>query len=94
MPRQNMPKKIRMKCYPKLLKRWPEVCSNCLKGCDELNIPRYDPDSGTGGLQIHHTSYDVPLDDIEYQRFMCHSCNHKKEFSYSELEKYHRELSA
>lgn len=94
MARPNMPKKIRVKCYPKLQKKWPEVCSNCQKACEELNIPEYDPFTGRGGLQIHHTRYDVALDDTEYQRFMCHACNHLQEFSYAELEKYNRELSA
>jgi len=89
-----MPKKVRVVCYPKLLKKWPEICCHCQKTCQELNIPEFDPISGTGGLQIHHTRYDVAMDDTTHQRLMCHACNHLREFSYSELEKYHNELSS
>ena len=94
MARPNMPKKVRVKCYPLLLKVWPEVCSNCQKTCHELNINPFDDTTGTGGLEIHHTRYDVSLSDPYYQRLMCHACNHLKEFSYSELERYDQEVSA
>lgn len=94
MARPNMPKKIRVKCYVKLQKKWPEICSHCQKTLTELHLPDFDPISGTGGMPIHHTRYDVAMDDTEYQRFMCHGCNHLKEFSYAELEKYHNELSS
>ena len=88
-----MPKVVRVKCYPKLQKLWHEVCSNCQKTIDELNIIPFDAVAGIGGLEIHHIRYDVPLDDVRFQRFMCHGCNHKKEFSISELERYNKELS-
>jgi len=92
--RPNMPQRIRKKCYPLLLAKYPEVCSNCQKTVDELHLSSFNPENGTGGLEIHHIRYDVPLDNPDYQRFMCHGCNHKKELCRSELERYTRELSA
>jgi len=89
-----MPKRIRVRCYPKLLKLYPEICSLCQKTIDELHLPKFDIVSGTGGLEIHHTRYDVPLDDVFHQRFLCHGCNHKKELTMSELERYDKEVSA
>lgn len=112
----NMPKKIRAKLYPRMLKHWPEACVGCgaiiernlkdpklkhkmlPKNLGELlkviDIDPFDPKTGTGGFQLHHIRYDVRLDDIEFIRFMCQGCNHKKELRRSEIEKYHNELSA
>lgn len=89
-----MPKKIRVKIYPKLLRIWPEVCSACCKMLKDLDIHPFDPKLGTGGFELHHIRYDVRLDDIRFIRFMCHGCNHRSEFRRSELEKYHHELGA
>src|SRR3990167_5314891 len=90
----NMPKHIRKRLYPKLKEIWPEICSNCQKTLKELGIHEFEPNKGTGGFELHHTRYDIRLDDVRCIRFMCHGCNHKSEFSKSELEKYNNDLSA
>ncbi len=92
MAQPNMPKEMRKKLYPKMLKKWPEICSNCQKSIEELNLKPFNGE--TGGLQLHHTSYQFRLDDIEYIRFMCHGCNHKQEFSKQTIIEAERELSA
>ena len=95
MARQNLSKNQRIKCYSLILERGdPEVCSYCGKTCQELGLGKFDKNIGEGGLEIHHTSYDVSMTDIRFQKFMCHSCNHLQQFSYDEISKYDRELSA
>ena len=90
----NMPKNVRSKIYPRLLDIWPEICSNCQKTTKELGIQPFNPSTGKGGLELHHVRYDIRLDDVRFIRFMCHGCNHKSDFSRSELEKYNNDLSA
>jgi len=89
-----MPKYLRKKLYPQLLELWPEVCAFCQRTLKEIGGSPFDYRTGTGGFELHHTRYDIRLDDVRFIRFMCHACNHRSEFSRSELEKYNNELSA
>ena len=95
MARRNMPKKVRVFLYTQLLEKGElEICSHCQKSCDELGIKQFDKNTGTGGLEIHETDYSLPLISLSNKRFMCHSCNHLKQFSFNEITKYQNELSA
>jgi hypothetical protein len=94
MANPNLSQKQRADLYPKMLKLWPEVCAGCLRTLDECNLRKFDPVTKTGGFEIHHTRYDIDLTDPSYTRFMCHGCNHKKEFSKETIMSFESEISA
>lgn len=94
MANPNLSQKQRIICYPRLQKLWPEICSCCQKTLDELNLNPFDPETGIGGYEIHHTSYQWEITDPQYQRFMCHGCNHKVEFSRATIMAFETEISA
>lgn len=66
----NIPKKIRDKLYPILVKRDGEFCQYCRKTCFEANVKT---------LELHHIKYDYPLNNPDNYKLLCHSCNHRKE---------------
>lgn len=94
MANPNLSQAQRALLYPKMQDEWPEICSNCQRTLDECNLRKFDPQTKTGGFEIHHTRYDVDLTDPRYTRFMCHACNHRKEFSKSTIMAFENEISA
>lgn len=94
MANPHLTQQQRAKLYPKMLDSQIEICANCLRTLDECNLRNFDPETRTGGFEIHHIRYDVDLTDHHYTKFMCHSCNHRKEFSKITIMAYENEISA
>lgn len=94
MANPNLSQRQRSEMYPKMQGIYPEVCACCQKTLDECNLRPFDPTTKTGGFEIHHTSYQVALTDVEYARFMCHGCNHKQELSKEAIMAFENEISA
>ena len=81
MANPNLNQKQRIIIYPQIQERDPEVCCHCQKTCHELGLDEFNPATGKGGLQLHHTSYAHPITDVRYIRFACPSCNRRQELS-------------
>ena len=90
----NLSQKQRSTLYPQVQAVWPEVCANCNKTLDQCNLKPFDPRTMTGGFELHHIRYDLGMTEPRVVRFMCHSCNHREEFSKQVILEHENELSA